>query len=516
MARPATRQSISRELKLGLEDRSLSATPQALSALTESIVRSPTDIVGDTDSMLLGLLYSGSYTIDVLEKAARYPRALRTLAAASVGAPLEFDHLDPVKSLLEESSTFWHELSGLGRTIETADLLRTAISPQNRERVPSSVSFPRDLVVGPRPTGRLNEDLHEGMCELIVYFVSTMLPDIDSATTLEKVLRSRRTAVTDDEDKAIDKRFGIDYPTMTTEELEFAIAVVNTWYSRRTILTDPPELCVQLLNRCSPLLFGPAVFAGAGGNAKFVDSCLDLASAVAPERDSPQIAMFVRDGRVHLGQYTYRDTVAAHTPVTSYDFQSVSLQAIRPTSLLPVTTIAEFEDLISRDSTRERHIQAFLGEHPEFLEALGYAKAHPHICLRAEKNPDLIPDFILERPGGLGFDILDLKLPSAPISASQPYLRMSGEITKAIAQLRKYEHYFDNATHRNAFYREHGFQAFRPEIIVVIGRSSEFVTREDRLEIEEQMSQTKLLTYDDLIAYGRSRAIVLPHSGESW
>ena len=383
-----------------------------------------------------------------------------------------------------------------------------------RRSRPSELVFPHELIAGPPPNGRLDEELANGMCELIVYLVSTMHPELDSAGELLRMLRSRRTEISKAEDYAIDRRFGIDYPDISIAELEFALAAVNCWFTKRRILTDPPELCVQVLNRCSPLLFGPAIFAQAGGNVKFVDSCLDLASVVSPERDLPGVALFARDGRVHLGQYTYRDTVTVQTPTTRYGHQPISLQAIRPTSMLPITTIAAFEDLISRDSTRERHIQSFLNQHPEFLESLGYARAHPHICLRDEDNSELIPDFILERPGGLGFDILDLKLPNARITARHPYLRVSSEITKAVAQLRKYEHYFDNAAHRKAFMAEHGFQAFRPEMIVVIGRTEEVTHREDRIEIEKQMGPAKLFTYDDIISYGKSRAIALPYTGD--
>src|SRR5262249_26302115 len=115
--------------------------------------------------------------------------------------------------------------------------------------------------------------------------------------------------------------------------------------------------------------------------------------------------------------------------------------------------------------------------------------------------------FLLEIPGERGFDILDLKLPGANLVARQPYARISSELTKAVAQLRQYERFFERAERRKAFHREFGLAPFRPELMVVIGRSSQFKNRDERIEIEEQLDQIKLLTYDDLLAYGNSRAL---------
>jgi len=43
-----------------------------------------------------------------------------------------------------------------------------------------------------------------------------------------------------------------------------------------------------------------------------------------------------------------------------------------------------------------------------------------------------------------------------------------------------------------------------------MGRNNQFDSRESRLEIESQINGIKLVTYDDLIAYGYSRALSLP------
>ncbi|MDZ7585705.1 MAG: hypothetical protein U0938_12880, partial [Thiobacillus sp.] len=52
-----------------LQGRKLRATPQAINTLVCAVSSSSPELVGDSDSLLLGLLSSGSYTIDLLRDA---------------------------------------------------------------------------------------------------------------------------------------------------------------------------------------------------------------------------------------------------------------------------------------------------------------------------------------------------------------------------------------------------------------------------------------------------------------
>ena len=178
-----------------------------------------------------------------------------------------------------------------------------------------------------------------------------------------------------------------------------------------------------------------------------------------------------------------------------------------------VNLLKEFEEIINQDVIREHEIQKFLEAYPEILESLGYASCKSQIILKEEGQKDLIPDFILQRPGNNGFDILDLKLPTAKATAQRPYLRISSEITKAIAQLRAYRNYFNNPLNVSKFHETHGLEALSPELIVVIGRSSEFSNFKDRKEINDQVNDLKIISYDELIEYGKSRALTMPKIG---
>ena len=77
--------------------------------------------------------------------------------------------------------------------------------------------------------------------------------------------------------------------------------------------------------------------------------------------------------------------------------------------MLPLATlsiISEFEELINSENVNEEKIQKYLENYPEILESLGYATCKPHVVLKEPGQRNLIPDFILQRPGNNGFDIL--------------------------------------------------------------------------------------------------------------
>jgi len=300
---------------------------------------------------------------------------------------------------------------------------------------------------------------------------------------------------------------------MDIEEFEFIIRSLNTWFEHRVVLTDPPSLCARTLRRVGFIPIAPDLIMESGGDISAVENGLEVAKRFSPERDLAGLALFEREGRIHIGQYTYRNTFLVDVRTRrGHPIRRVTLQSIRPARLIPFRIISALEAMISGESLNELEIQNFLLLHPEILQTLGYSNVRPHICLYTEDKEKLIPDFLLEIPGGGGFDILDLKLPSTRIVVRKPYLRMSNQLVKAVAQLRKYSKFFDSAAHRKQFIRRYGLEPFKPELIVVIGRNDQFTRKNERVEIQGQMGSVRLLTYDDLIAYGRSRSIILPES----
>lgn len=487
-----------------------SATEQLVSSLLESLCRSSPEIVGDTDTLLVGLLNSGSYTIDMLETAAVDPRFLLDLSIDSAGYWDNRDSadIDGVKSLFS-SPTVASLLNGDKKLIETSDLLKAAVSPY--DRLDPSGFEPFDLGAFPheeeRDKTRAVEPLSTAMREMLTYLISTMHIGV-GAREIRRTLTQRRTPVTRQEDIALDRRLGYDYPTMTVEMLDFAISALNRWFDSRTILTEPATHCLGLVSTCASVLYGPKHFADAGGDLKVLNSCLALAKKFNPERDLNHLCIFDNGDGIHVGQYTYRNTIAT-TFRDSPDSAPIglSVEAIRPVSFLACETVREFESLLSDRSVSENSIQVFLESHPAFFQAMGYVRAIPHVLLREDGRDDMIPDFILQLPGNRGFDILDLKLPNARLWVANPYPRVSSEISKAIAQLKAYKDFFDKPENRRRFQKSYGLEAFRPEVCVVVGRQTAFQDMADRKTLEELMGLTKLYTYDDVIDYGRSRAL---------
>lgn len=498
--------SLRKSLARLLKKRKVRITKQAFNSLLQAARHTPSEIVGDTDSLLLGLLYSGSYTVDVLENASANPYILRALAKKSV-VTSETHRFDPVATLLD--SDFLQEIIASNRRLETADILRQAISPSQRY-FDYSTDFPSDLVANNAPTAGFQLELFNGVCELLAYLASWIYPEFEDNRILRE-LRGRVAPVSPREDAILDHYLGRYHKSMTMDEFKFCLTALNGWFNNRVVVTDPPDLCLATINRCAPLFFGPGVFADAGGNLKAVDFSLDMASKFAPERDQPTMALFLQNGRIRLGQYSYRNTFVADSGLkVGNPYSAFSMQAIRPTSLLSQQIVSEFESLISMPGVKENELQNFLEYHPEFLEAMGYIRAYPHIILRENGKKDLIPDFLLELPGGRGFDILDLKLPRAKITALNPYKRLSGEVSKAVAQLHAYKAYFDKIDNRKQFEQQFGMVPFKPEAIVVIGRSTQISSRDDRILVNELLGNTKLLTFDDLLEYGNTRSIVIP------
>ena len=80
--------------------------------------------------------------------------------------------------------------------------------------------------------------------------------------------------------------------------------------------------------------------------------------------------------------------------------------------------IAEFEWLINRPGISEYDIHKFLESHPHFLLGVEYKQLHSQLTLVRGDQPNLRPDFFLERLDGNFCDILDLKLPRTKLNSS--------------------------------------------------------------------------------------------------
>ena len=174
---------------------------------------------------------------------------------------------------------------------------------------------------------------------------------------------------------------------------------------------------------------------------------------------------------------------------------------IQPATRFSEEAVVYLEDLINRGA-READFQQFFEEHPEFLLAFGdYVRLHPQVVLAEDGGERLIPDFFLEKMNSDFCDICDLKLPTTELVRRQRNrTRFRDTIMEAVAQLTYYRDWFEERDRRAAFNRRYGLRAYRPRVVVVIGRRESFYDDIERISLESQLpGWVSLKTYDDVV-----------------
>ena len=170
-----------------------------------------------------------------------------------------------------------------------------------------------------------------------------------------------------------------------------------------------------------------------------------------------------------------------------------------------VGAISELESLINSDAS-EYVFQKFFENNPTFLLALGnYKRLHPQIVLSEENGSRLIPDFFMEKLDSDFCDICDLKRPTQDLVRYQTNrFRFRDAIHEAIAQLALYRYFFEDRFNRNAFRSKYDLDAYRPNVVIIIGRSRSFYQEVDRIRLESGLPNwVQLKTYDDIVSKAR-------------
>jgi anti-sigma B factor antagonist len=171
-------------------------------------------------------------------------------------------------------------------------------------------------------------------------------------------------------------------------------------------------------------------------------------------------------------------------------------------------TLQEFEDIINSASVAESEIHQFLERNPHILLGRDYRQLHSKLLLQREDDGPLIPDFFLQPFDNGLCDLVELKLPSAPVLVGNDNRkRFSSSVYAAIAQLRTYSNYFDDRSRREAIAVRYGLKVYRPKLAVVIGRLSNLDPIDYR-RITDSEKDVQIVTYDDLLAKARRILVV--------
>jgi hypothetical protein len=178
---------------------------------------------------------------------------------------------------------------------------------------------------------------------------------------------------------------------------------------------------------------------------------------------------------------------------------------IQPPTRFAEDKIQRLEYLINNDAL-ERDFQAFFETNPEFLLALGqYKGIHPQLVLHEDDGGPLIPDFFLERLSSDFCDIVDLKRANVRLSRNQKSRhRFRDTIMEGVAQLEHYRNWFEDRQHRNSFYAKFGLKAYRPRVVLIIGRRETIFDEIQRVRVQSLLPEhCDIHTYDDVVASAR-------------
>lgn len=171
--------------------------------------------------------------------------------------------------------------------------------------------------------------------------------------------------------------------------------------------------------------------------------------------------------------------------------------------------IRELEDLLNSKSAQELDFQRFFEGHQHFLRQWDYREVHSHVTLYRPEG-GLIPDFILTDRELQKAAILDLKLPKAKLIRRQDNReRFADSVMEARSQLLRYRDWFTESKNRQDLKDRVGMTIYEPDLMVIIGRSSEFVDEFDRQRLHADNPEIEVVTYDDILTFANRRRMII-------
>jgi hypothetical protein len=162
-----------------------------------------------------------------------------------------------------------------------------------------------------------------------------------------------------------------------------------------------------------------------------------------------------------------------------------------------------FEALINGTETDEHQLQKFFVENPHFLADARISQPLAHVRLEGQAGGLLIPDFVIKPivayQRDSNWEVLDLKKPSVRLLAGNSrHVRLSHEVTQAIAQLRDYGDYFRNPENTQRVFHALGHSLRYPRLAVLIGRLRES-NIEELEKAQSRESDVRIVTYDEIL-----------------
>jgi hypothetical protein len=191
--------------------------------------------------------------------------------------------------------------------------------------------------------------------------------------------------------------------------------------------------------------------------------------------------------------------------------QRAVLSCLANFGLFSAEEIEELESLINSRTATEADLQSFFVRHPHFLRRWDHRGIYPHVYLTREAEGPLIPDFILTHKETQEAAVLDLKrawLGSGLVRRQRNRERFSSLVMEARSQLLTYKDWFDDRANRQKLKTILGMEIYRPRLMVVIGRASEFQDEIERQRLRDRTPDVEVVTYDDILRFAKQRMVL--------
>jgi len=235
---------------------------------------------------------------------------------------------------------------------------------------------------------------------------------------------------------------------------------------------------------------------------------IGLENDLLGDRDFNYILTLENDGRVKFNVSTFLGEYQQSSEGLITTVSANLIKFKKKFTFFTEDEVAYLEDLINHPATRERDLQKFFKDHEQFLHRWNYRTVYPQIYLHRNNDGPLIPDFILTDSASQRSIILELKLPTHRIvTRRKNRTRFSSILLDAKAQLLEYMEWFRLPENRQKIALPNPI--YEPKLAVVIGRSSEFDTTMERLELEAREPGIEIVTYDDIVRFASQRLVDL-------
>ncbi|MEP2601965.1 MAG: Shedu anti-phage system protein SduA domain-containing protein [Paraglaciecola sp.] len=180
---------------------------------------------------------------------------------------------------------------------------------------------------------------------------------------------------------------------------------------------------------------------------------------------------------------------------------------ITPNPIWNQSVIDRFEFIINSPNIKESDLQLFFEMYPDFILSDLHVSAKPQVILFNEfEKRSLKPDFVLQRADSSFIDIVEIKKPEVKLATGTEHRPSETRaLAKSISQLKEYGDWFNDSRNRDAFRKKYGLDGFKPNLTLIIGRSSGFKNEMLRQKIL-QSSGVNIFTYDDLLKMSKVRA----------